>query len=223
MPNNPILAQKFKRRCRSWTLFTLGIAVVSLTFSLWRDWITTDPLDVPITLHQTQTIDKPLEIRAPDYNRLIIRFTDLDRQTLNALADFDNTHALPPVTVQWKLLTRDNVVIDQGDARTGEVRAWASGMVDHDLGIVHYPQATGHYRFQAQVVSPDSAYSQINAHLMLDAYPKSASDWRFELLFFGMYAQLLVIWPLGALGGLFMIYNAVAWRRFRKQAARLDA
>jgi len=216
MPNNPILAQKFKRRCRRWTLFTLGIAVLSLSFSLWRDWITTDPLDVPIALHRAQTIDEPLEIRTPDYNRLIIRFTDLNRQTLNALADFDNTRALPPVTVQWKLLTRDGVEIDQGNAPTGKVRAWANDAVDHDLGIVNFPQATGHYRFQAQVVSPDSAYSQINAHLMLDAHPKSASDWRFELLFLGMYAQLFVIWPLGVFGGLFMIYNAVAWWRLRR-------
>ncbi|GAB5343223.1 hypothetical protein [Pseudomonas fluorescens] len=215
MSINPILAQKFKRRCRRWTLFTVGILVLSLAFSLWRDWITTYPLDVPIMLHQAQTIDEPLEIRAPDYNRLIIRFTDLNRRTLDALATFDKAHVLPPVTVRWKLLTADGVVIDQGDAHTGKVAGWASDVVDHELGVVHYPQLTGHYRFQAQVDSPDHAYSQINAHLMLDAYPKSARDWRFELLYSGMYAQALVLWPLVVLGGLFMIYNAVAWWRFR--------
>ena len=216
MPINPILAQKFKRRCLRWTVFTVGIAVLSSAFSLWRDWITTDPLDVPITLYQAQTIDEPVEIRAPDYNRLIIRFTDLNQRTLNALAAFDKADVLPPVTVQWQLLTTDGVVIDQGNAPTGKVEGWASDFVDHELGIVHYPQPVGHYRFQAQVVSPDRAYSQINAHLMLDAYPKSASDWRFEFLYSGMYAQVLVLWPLGILGGLFMIYNAVAWWRFRR-------
>jgi hypothetical protein len=215
MPINSIQAQKFKRCCLRWTLFTLGMAVLSSAFSLWRDWITTDPLDVPITLSQAQIIDESVEIRAPDYTQLIIRFTGLNRQTLNTLAAFDKAHVLPPVTVQWKLLTPDGVVIDQGDAHTGKVDGWASDFVDHELGTIHYPQPTGHYRFQAQVVSPDPAYSQINAHLMLDAHAKSASDWRFELLFFAMYGQVLVIWPLGVLSGIFMIYNAVAWWRFR--------
>lgn len=215
MPINPTLAQKFKRRCLRWALVTVGMAVLSSAFSLWRDWITTYPLDVPITLSQAQAIDEPLAIRAPDYNQLIIRFTDQNRQTLDALAAFGKAHVLPPVTVQWKLLTPDGAVIDQGSAQTGKVGGWASDFVDHELGTVHYPQPVGHYRFEAQVVSPDRAYSQINAHLMLDAFPKSASDWRFELLFSGMYAQVLVIWPLGVFAGLFMIYNAVAWWRVR--------
>lgn len=49
----------------------------------------------------------------------------------------------------------------------------------------------------------------------MDAYPKSPADWRFEVLHSGMYAQVLVLWPLLILGGLFMIYNTVAWWRFR--------
>lgn len=131
-----------------------------------RDWITTDPLDVPITLYHAQTIDEPLEIRAPDYNRLMIRFTELNGRTLNALAAFDKDHVLPT----------EGVIIDQGNAHTGEAEGWASDVVYHQQGVIHYPQPNGHYRFQAQVISPDRAYSQINAHLMLDAFPESASD-----------------------------------------------
>lgn len=211
----------YKRRCQRSALSTLILVLISVIFMGWCWWITRPPLDVPLALDAAQSIDQLIKVRAPDYTRLMVRFDRQGWQDPSVPGSGHSSEQWPPVRLSWRLLTEDGALISEGHGATGKVASYNGEQVEHLLGNLRYPQATGTWRLQVQVVSPDPAYSTVNAHLKLDAYPKAAADWRFRLLFWGVMVSYLLLWPLIGLAGLVTLGFAVAWWRLKRREAGL--
>lgn len=205
------LMHKYKRRCLRWAAFTLFLLVLSAGISRWRDWITVYPLDTPVALDSAQTIDQTIELRTPEYDQLVIRFAVHYRADLAG----GKTAQLPPVRLGWQLLGLDGALLDQGTASTGNVSSIASDFIEHDLAILHFPQPQGTYHFKAHVLTPNAAYRDIGASLLLDSFSKGYKTWQLALLFWAVCAQILIIWPLAAMAAVVAVLAAYGWLRRR--------
>lgn len=202
-----------KRRYQRSAMITLMLILASVIFMSWRWWITQPPLDVPLALDTEQHIDQLIEIRAPDYRHLVVRFERDGWQDPSVPGNGHDAQQWPPVLLHWRLLTRDGSLVSEGSGSTGQVASYNGEYVSHSLGSLGYPQPSGTWRLQVQVVSPQAVYGKVKAHLELDAYSKTATDWRFELLFWGAIVNDLLLWPLIGLGCLVTLGLAVHWRR----------
>ena len=172
-------------------------------FPIWRDWVTADPLDIPISLMPAEKIEKSITLVLPECYELRLEF---DRSLpfkqietlLGSMRHARKGEKLPRgvhVPIHWTLSTAEKgEVVTSGEVDSVGTSAWSIDKVYCRLGYVKAPP--GKYIFRAEVIHsvPELAHIRTRIGIYLNA--KSSCTWQTGLAWEGSFGIYFVAWPI---------------------------
>ena len=214
-------------RDNRFALVTLIVVVLArIGFDHWADGISAPPLDAPIAVASSGSVDQRIRIRAPDSYRLELslyadaRGMDHLRGLLGEGGYDAQGKPVPsgvPIPVRWSLSEADSgKIVAQGDTETFGSSSWSGDEISRDFDRFGVPP--GDYRFQARITRPVAEFAGIRAHLVARLHPKSAGSWRTSRVWDGRLLSFFLIDPGLVLLALFLLWRAIALGRSRRRS-----
>lgn len=201
-----------------WKL-VLSLAVSGLwwiIFPTWVDWVTTYPLDIPISLVSAVQVEADVLVRAPENHNLEFRFdrTIAFDELSTSIGAMGLCKAVSqcskgvPVLLRWSLTNQDSSkTYAGGDVETKDSHGWSQAHVYRFISAVRVP--AGNYKFKAQVLRPAPELAKLPARIILRVPPKSASTWQFGLVWWGTLAQFIIFLPVAAYAALVLLWRGL--------------
>jgi hypothetical protein len=200
-------------------------------FPVWSRWITTAPLDIPISLVPPGKIEQLIEIVIPEnyalsliFEREGVPFEQLDT-LLGSMRPPKAGETLPPgirVPIRWSLTSAESrKVAASGDVDSIGTSGWSAAEVTRHLGYVQ--ASPGKYIFQAKVLRSVPELAHIRTRIAIHLRPKSSSSWQIGLVWWGSIGTYLVAWPAAAYGAFLLLCGGLtrqSTRTLRDKAAQ---
>jgi hypothetical protein len=185
-------------------LFILSVAWIGI-FPIWSKWVTSSPLNEPITLYPPGKIVKEIEIRIPENMELALifernshPFDELDR-LVGSMGICIKTKVCSkgvPVNISWSIKSKkESHIFSSGIAESFDSNSWSKAEVGRYVADIQAP--TGVYIFNAEVLKPVPEFSHIKTRLQIATKPKSSNTWQMGLVWWGTIGRLLIALPVG--------------------------
>lgn len=173
-----------------------------IIFPMWSEWVTKDPLDVPISLNPAGTIEHNIEIPVPEKYKIILVFEKADQfhEKLKTLIGDGPRSKGIPVPIKWSLSEGKC----GGDIAGGEIisrgsAGWSEREVSRHVDFIKVKP--GRYVFRAAILQGVPELESIRSSLVIKTDFKNSTTWQYSLVFFGKLAIIIF--------GLYLIFGVL--------------
>ena len=202
--------------------FHLAAMLVSsawlIAFPLWSQWITADPLNLPLPLSTASKVQTEIEVRMQEtyslhflFSRNGIPFEEL-KSSIGAMgvchAGEECSKGIP-VPIRWSIkpIGADKPLL-QGEVISQDSSGWSQAHVYRSIATVRLPP--GRYLFTARLLRPVPELARIDAAIAMELQPKSSSTWQLGLVWWGAVVQYVVALPVAVYAAIVLLWRAIA-------------
>lgn len=178
------------------------IALWSLLFPMWNDYVIKSPLDASIPLSPKGTVEKEVQIVIPeiyDLNLVFERANIPYEQLKMLLGDWVYKDGKPipsgvRVPVRWTLTSlADGKIIVSGEIDSFGSTGWSTAEVTRAIGYIRVK--SGKYLFRAEILRDVNEFKHIKTRIAMQHRTKTSSTWQMNFLFWGQLVTIFVLWP----------------------------
>lgn len=196
-------------------------------FPIWRDWVTKEPLNVPISLSPAGSVEKIIQIRIPEkhivqfeFERNGIDFAQLQRLIGAMAVCLPNEECSKgvPVPVRWTLTnSKTGGVVSAGEVESVDSNAWSGTRVYRTVGNIQVQP--GKYIFKAEITRPVPEFAHIRAHIAIGFQAKTSTTWQMALIWWGALGYVLLAWPVAVCAAILLLWRTGMAYRSRVRTA----
>jgi hypothetical protein len=198
----------------------IAVLVLSIVwiavFPMWSRWVSTDPLNIAISLSPPEAIEENIHVKLAESYSLHLMFArngipfERLRSTIGAMGLCKIGEQCPkgiPVAVRWSLKSIETgEVASRGEVESIDSSGWSDAHVYRNLGTVKVQP--GRYAFRAEVLRPVPDLANMRTHIAIQLKPKRTTTWQMGLVWWGAVGQYLLAWPLVACAGVLLLWRA---------------
>jgi len=187
-----------------------------VAFPLWSQWITVDPLKVPVSLATAGKMQVEVQVRVPEAYSLQFLF-ERDGVSFDELKNSIGAMGLckvgetcskgVAVPIRWSITPEgSNKPLLSGDVESLNSSGWSQAHVYRSIAEVRVPP--GRYVFQAEISRPVPELANLRTTLAMELQPKSTSTWQLGLVWWGAIAQYVIALPLALCTAAVLLWRA---------------
>jgi hypothetical protein len=201
-----------------WMLCLLTFITIAwiVAFPLWRDWLSANPLDVPISLSPAGKVEQMIEIRMPAKYDLSLIFVR-EGQSFEKLKSLIGAGHICqrnepcsegiPVRVKWSLRNRQyGIDTVNGDVISQNAHGWSNPQIERRITSIKIE--AGYYIFKAEIVHSVPEFESIRTRIGI--LFRESEAWQDGLLWWGSMFTYCVMWPIMLLM-LFSTIKIICW------------
>jgi len=185
-------------------------------FPIWRNWITVDPLNTPVSLAIAGKVHAEVQVRVPETYSLHFRFERdgvLFEELKKSVGAMGVCKLGEPcskgisVPVRWSITPEgsDKPLLG-GEVETRDSSGWSQAHVYRSIAKVHVP--TGKYTFEAEILRPVPELAKLRTTIAMQLQPKSTTTWQLGLVWWGAIARYIIALPLAIYAAIILLRRA---------------
>jgi len=182
-------------------------------FSVWARWVTTVPLNEPISTEPPGKIEKLIRIPVKTKYSLCLVFERAGHpfeELKTLIGDFGKIPTGERVPIRWSMHPlKSGKPIASGEVDSFGANAFSKNEIERRVGILE--MEPGQYVFRAEITRTLPKLAHIRTRVSLEP-AHNAGGWQFGLVWFGSIINYLMLGPMAFITGLILLLDAVRSR-----------
>ena len=203
---------------QQWRLIVLLVlsALWIALFPIWRQWVSTNPLNTAISLSPPGAVEAIIDIVLPENYSLYLMFerkgiafeqlkSSIGAMGVCKIGEQCSKGVLVPI--RWSLKNVETgAIATSGEVESKDSSGWSAAHVYRRLGTVKVQP--GRYIFTAGVLRPVPELAYLNTQIAIQLQPKATTTWQMGLVWWGSIGQYLLAWPSAAYAAILLLWRA---------------
>lgn len=186
-----------------------------IIFPIWSQWITVDPLNMPVSVATANKVQAEIQIRVPEmyslhflFEREGVPFEEL-KNSIGAMGVCKIGEACSKgvlVPIRWTITPEgDSKPLLGGNVESLDSSGWSQAHVYRSIAQVRVPP--GRYLFNAEVLRAVPELAKFRVNIAMALQPKSTSTWQLGLVWWGAIAQYIIALPIAVCAAVVLLWR----------------